>query len=1033
MILSDVSVRRPVLAAVISLLLIAFGVVSFRQLPLRELPDIDPPIVSIETRYRGASAPVVESRVTQPIEDSVSGVEGIETIDAVSRDGRSSVSIEFDIDRDVDAAANDLRDAVSRVMADLPREADPPEIFKANSDESPIVWFNLNSTTMTPLELSDYAERYLVDRLSTIDGVARVRLSGSRRPAMRIWLDRVALAARGLTVADVESTLRAENVELPAGRLESVERDFTVRLARGYTSAEDFARLALARGDDGHLVRLGEVARVELGAEDYRSEFRGNGEPQLSLGIVKQSTANTLAVARAARRQVEDVIPTLPEGTSLNFSFDRSAFIDAAIDEVYRTLAIALVLVVSVIFLFLGSVRAALIPALALPVALTASFVVLAALGLSVNLLTLLALVLAIGLVVDDAIVVLENIQRRVDLGEPALVAAFRGAGEVGFAVVSTTVVLIAVFVPIAFLEGNVGRLFTELAITIAAAVAFSSIVALSLSPMLCSKLLRPTRDAGGLSRAIRSGLENLGDVYARALESVLRRPRLVLFAYLGVFAAAAVLFREVPGELAPREDRGVFSVLARGPEGASFDSSIRNMEQVEGFILPLLDTGDAIRVLVRVPGSWNDPEAMNTGRVIVVLDHWDHRERAAPEIMAELSGKLRTIPGVRAVPLMRAGLGQRGASQPVQFVIGGSTYDEIAAWQETLLTRAAENPRLLDLDGSYRQTKPQLHVEVDRTRAADLGIPLETVGRTLETMLGSRRVTTFVDRGEEYDVILQGLDEQRRAPTDVSNLYVRSERSGELVPLANLVRFREVADAGALTRFNRLRAATITSNLAPGYSLSEALAYLEDLAGESLPRSARVDYRGESREFKESSAAVYFTFGLALLVVFLVLAAQFESFVHPFIILLTVPLAVAGALFGLWLSGGTLNIYSQIGVVILIGLAAKNGILIVEFANQLRDQGRDFDEAIREASRIRFRPILMTGLSTAIGALPLVLASGAGSASRVTIGTVIFAGVLVATLLTLFVVPVFYGLLARRTRSPEALTRELERLENAA
>jgi multidrug efflux pump len=687
--------------------------------------------------------------------------------------------------------------------------------------------------------------------------------------------------------------------------------------------------------------------------------------------------------------------------------------------------------VIAVIFLFLGSVRAALIPALALPVSLMASFIVLLVLGYSVNLLTLLALVLAIGLVVDDAIVVLENVQRRIDGGEPPLLAAFRGARQVAFAVVATTLVLIAVFVPIAFLSGNVGRLFSELAVTIAAAVAFSSLVALTLSPMMCSKVLRPSSREGGLSRVIHRATETLARGYSRALSRALARPAVVVVGFVLVLAAIGVLFRSIPTELAPGEDRGVFNVTMIGPEGAGFEYSLRHMKEVESFVLPLLDSGDAIRVLARVPLGFGTT-AMNGGMVIIVLDHWDRRPRTAFEIMADLSQGLATVPGVRAFPFMRSGLGQR-FGQPVQFVIGGTSYEDLARWQDSMLERAAENPGLLDLDGSYKRTKPQIDLALDRSRAADLGVSLQTVGRTLETMLGSRRVTTYLQGGEEYEVILQGEDTDRQEPSDVSNLYVRSERSGRLIPLSSLVRFEELADAPSLTRFNRLRAATISASLAPGYSLGEALAYLEDVAAEELPADARIDYKGESLEFVESSSAVYFTFALALLVVFLVLAAQFESYVQPFVIMLTVPLAVAGALFALWASGGTLNIYSQIGIVILIGLAAKNGILIVEFTNQLRDRSLPFEDALREAARTRFRPILMTGLSTAIGALPLVLAGGAGSASRATIGIVIFAGVLFATLLTLFVVPVFYSLLARRTGSPDAVSRELARFEEEA
>jgi multidrug efflux pump len=1016
--ISDVSVRRPVLASVVSMLLVVFGLLSFRNLPLRELPDVDPPIVSIETSYVGAAASVVESRVTRIIEDRVAGVEGIRTISSASQDGRSQISIEFELERDIEAAANDVRDRLGRIMDNLPEEVDPPEVFKVDADEQVIMWFNLSSKVLGPLELTDYADRFLVDRLSVIDGVARVVIGGERRYAMRIWLDRVALAARDLTVADVEAALRRENVELPAGRLESPARDLTVRVERGYQTAADFEQLVVARGGDGHLIRLGEVARAEVGPEEWRTEFRGNGEPQVGLGIVKQSTANTLEVARAASAEVARIRPTLPEGTVLHDSFDSSVFIRAAIGEVYETLALAMLLVVGVIYLFLGTARAALVPALTVPISLVATFSALLLFDLSINLLTLLALVLSIGLVVDDSIVVLENVQRRIELGEPRLTAAYRGTREVGFAVIATTTVLVAVFVPIVFLEGTTGRLFRELAVTVSAAVSFSGLVALSLSAMLCSKLLRQGAAERPLARRISTAMAALSRVYAAGLEAALARPRRILLGMLGVGLAIAALLPAIPGELEPAEDRGVFMVLMRGPEGASYDYSVRHMRQLEQVMFKLLEAGEARRILARVPNAFGAGAAMNGGVSIVVLTDWDERERSAEQIAGSLMVGFAGIPGVQAFPILPGGLGQQGSGRPVQLVIGGSSYEEISRWQDLVLARARELPGLIALEGDFKPTRPQLRVEIDRDRAADLGVSVETIGRTLETVLGSRKVTTFIQRGEEYDVVLQGRESQRDESGDLGNLYVRSSRTDELIPLTNLVRTRSVADAGELRRFNRMRAATIEANLAPGYALGDALEALEGIAREVLPPHAVLDYKAQSREFRESSTAAYFTFAMALLIVFLVLAAQFESFVHPLVILLTVPLAVAGGLYGLWVSGGTLNIYSQIAMTILVGIAAKNGILIVEFANQLREAGQSLDAAIRQASLVRLRPILMTSLATVMGVVPLILTSGAGAGSRQTIGVVIFAGVLFTTALTLFVVPVCYRLLAREARA---------------
>lgn len=1011
MLLSDVSVKRPVFATVVSLLLVAFGVISFAQLPLREFPDIDPPIVSVDTDYPGASAAVVETRITQLLEDRIAGVEGIKSIESSSDDGDSRITIEFNLSRDIDAAANDVRDRVSRVLDNLPEEADPPEVSKVDSDTDPIMWFSLSSPVLDTLQLTDYAERNIVDRLSVVDGVSRVRIGGEKRFAMRIYIDRQALAARSLTVADVEAALRRENIELPAGQLESVARNFIVRVDRQYSEPQDFAELVITKGEDGHLIRLGEFARVELGAVNEKTDFRGNEIPRVGLGIVRQSKANTLEVARNVQAEIDRLKETLPEGLSLEESFDSSIFIAEAVKEVYRTLAIALTLVVLVLYVFLGSIRTVVVPAVTVPVCIIATFTVMSALGLTINLLTLLALVLAIGLVVDDAIVVLENIYRRVEEGEPRLLSAYRGARQVGFAVIATTMVLIGVFVPIAFLEGNIGRLFSELAITLASAVFFSSLVALTLTPMMCSKLLRREGPKPWFNRRVDDGFAAVRRAYGRALGFCFHQKPLIVLVFLSVFVAIGGLMAALPSELAPREDRGAFFVSVRGPEGAGFEYMLRHMAMIEERTMPLVtETGDARVVLIRTDGN-------NTAFGIVVLEPWGERDRPADDIISELREKYSKIAGVDAFIFMRQGISPRGGD-PVQFVIGGDTYEDLARYRRVIEQEAAKLP-LVGLDTDYRETQPQLRVQINRDRAADLGVSVQTIGRTLETMLGGRRVTTFINRGEEYDVILRAEDADRREPADLTNIYVRSDRSGELIPLGSLISVEEKAASAELNRYNRVRALTLTAQLGEGYTLGEALSDLERIVREQLPDVASVDYKGESREFKEAGSAVIFTFAMAFLVVFLILAGQFESFIHPFIIMLTVPLAAAGGLLGLYLADSTLNIYSQIGLVMLIGLAAKNGILIVEFANQLRDEGREVRDAILEASLIRLRPIVMTGLSTVISAVPLIIAVGPGSASRVTIGVVIFSGVMVATAFTIFLVPVFYDMLAGFTRSP--------------
>ncbi|MEJ2310021.1 MAG: efflux RND transporter permease subunit [Gammaproteobacteria bacterium] len=1026
MILSDLSVTRPVLATVLSLLLVAIGLVAFERLPLREYPDIDPPVVSIDTVYPGAAANVVETRITQLIEDRVSGVEGIRTIESVSEDGRSSITIEFDIDRDVDGAANDIRDRVSGILDQLPVEAEPPDIQKVDSNEDVIMWLNLVSDRMTVPELTDYARRYLVDRFSVLDGVARVRVGGNQTFAMRVWIDRSALAARGLTVADIENALRAENVELPAGGVESETRQFSVRVERAFNTPEQFSRLVIDQGEEGYLVRLADVARVERGAEEDRTFFRGNGVPMVGLGIIKQSTANTIAVADAAKAEMARINPSLPEGMEIKQSYDTSVFVKGAIHEVYKTLGIAIGLVVLVIFLFLGSVRAMLVPAVTVPVSLIATFFVLWILGFSVNILTLLALVLAIGLVVDDAIVVLENVHRRMEqYGETRLVAAYRGARQVGFAVVATTVVLVAVFVPIAFLQGDVGRLFSEFALTMAAAVIFSTFVALSLSPMLASKILPREHRRVSLTRGVDWVFQRLRSGYGSALRFLLRHKWLVLALYLATLLGAFQLFKSIPEEYAPREDRGAFFVLVNGPEGASYRYMEEYMDEIERRLMPYADSGEAIRVLVRTPRSFSGAQIFNSGIVIMVLNDFSQR-RPAAAIMNEIRSNLSDLAGVRAFPVMRQGFGAR-IQKPVQFVLGGGTYEELARWRDLLLEKIEEdNPGLTGIDWDYKETKPQLRVEIDYDRAADLGVKVGVIGRTLETMLGSRKVTTYIDAGEEYDVILEGERDAQRTPAALDNLYVRSERSGELIPLANLVSVKEVADSRTLNRYNRVRAITIEANLQDDLPLGDALDYLENQVREHLPEQAQVDFKGQSQDFRSSTGGIVFVFLLGIGVVFLVLAAQFENWIHPLVIMLTVPLAMAGALLGLSLTGQSLNIYSEIGLIMLVGLAAKNGILIVEFANQLRDQGKAFHDALLEAADVRLRPIVMTGITTAAGSLPLLLSTGAGAETRFVIGIVILSGVIAATLFTLFVVPVAYDLLAKGTGSPGDVARRL-------
>tara|TARA_R110000824_G_scaffold379013_1_gene570792 strand:+ start:103723 stop:106866 length:3144 start_codon:yes stop_codon:yes gene_type:complete len=1029
--LSDISVQRPVLAMVIAALIIAFGLLALNRLPLQEYPTIDPPVVTIDTRYPGASASVVETRITQVLEDRIAGVEGIELITSQSEDGRSQIEIEFGIDMDINAAANDIRDRISGALRNLPDDADNPEVTKADSSEEIVVWLSLSGEDYSITELTDYANRFLVDSLSVQPGVARVRVGGGSDYAMRVWLDRNALAARGLTVGDIEDALRAENVELPAGSIESVDRQFIVRLPRSFASADDFQRLAINspqnQSENGYLVRLADVARVEVGAVEDRSVFRSNGVPMVGLGMIMQSTANVIELSEAVQVELERLQGTLPEGMTLSLNYDASLFVSGAIDQVVMTLFIAMGLVVVVIFLFLGNLRTTLVPAVTVPIAVIGAFTALAAMNFSINLLTLLALVLAIGLIVDDAIVVLENINRRMhDYGETPLVAAFRGTRQIAFAVIATTLVLVAVFVPLSMLQGDIGRLFSEFALTMAAAVVISTLLALTLTPMMASKILKPGMHDSRIGKAVQWLLNGTQRRYQASLEWMLKMRWLVVAMFVLLIAATAWLATALPNEYTPQEDRGNFIVLVNGPEGATFDYMMDYMDEIEARMTPLVESGELERVVVRAPRGYGNIENFNSGFIIVNMADWGSR-RSAWEIMADVRQKLSSLPGVQAFPVMRQGFGQR-TEKPVQFVLGGGTYEELARWRDMLIDHVRENnPRLTALESNYNETQPQLRVEIDYERAASLGVTVSEIGRTLEVLLGGRNVTRYVDEGEEYDVILEGDRGSQNSPRALDNIQVRSARSGELIPLASLVTLSDFAGASTLNRFDRIRAITIEANLADGYPLGDALAYLEESAAELLPEEAQTNVAGASRDFQQASGATAFLLIMGALVVFLVLAAQFESLIHPFVIMLTVPLAMSGALLALLLTGQSLNIYSQVGLVLLIGLAAKNGILIVEFANQLRDEGKAFRDALIEASVTRLRPILMTAVTTMAGAIPLIISTGPGAESRLVIGTVIMAGVGSATLFTLFVVPVAYDLLARHTGSPGAVKRQLE------
>ena len=1026
MFLPELCIKRPVLATVMSLAIILIGVIAFLRLPVREYPNIDAPIVSVRTVYPGASAEIMESQVTQPLEDSLAGIEGVKTIKSVSREEVSQVTVELVLERDVDAAANDVRDRVARVRGLLPDEVKDPVVAKIEADAQAILWLAFSSTRHSALEITDYADRSIVDRLQALPGVASVIIAGERRYAMRLWLDRDRMAAYGLTPQDVENALKKQNIELPSGRIESRQREFSVLTESDLRAPEQFNDLIL-KETKGYPIRLRDIGYAEIGAADERNAVRVNGNPSVALGVVKQSTANTLSVAQSIRALLPGIEASLPEGMKILIGYDGSIFIEKSIEAVYHTMLEALALVVGVIFLFLRNWRATVIPFVTIPVSLVGAFIFLYALGFTINTLTLLGLVLAIGLVVDDAIVVLENIHRHIEAGMPPFKAALRGSKEIAFAVVAMTLTLAAVFTPLAFMKGNIGRLFTEFAFTVAAAVLVSGFVALTLTPMMCSKLLRHEQRHNWLFNVSERFFLAMNRGYRGALVYALNARWLVVVLFFATGAGAVWLFLHLKSELSPLEDRGTIIGVIVAPEGATLAYTDGYARQLEQFYKAI---PEVISYFSFVAPGLEKPNPVTSALSFVRLKPWEQRQRKQQDIAKELGPKMfGGLPGVLAFPINPPSLGQSFRSPAVQFVIQASSYAELQKMADQIMAKTRPYPGMTNLDTDLRLNKPQLAVNLKRDKIAAVGADVEDIGRTLETLLGGRQVTRFKREGQQYDVMVQLKDRDREQPTDLTAIFVRG-REGQLVQLSNLVEVRETVAPKELNHFNRQRAALVSANIAPGYTLGEALDFMDKTAAEVLGANAQIALDGQSREFRESGASLYVTFVLALLFIYLVLAAQFESFVAPFVIMLTVPLAVTGALLALFLTGGTLNVYSQIGLVMLVGLITKNGILIVEFANQLRLTGLGRREAVLEAATLRLRPILMTTLATILGAIPLALAIGAGAESRQQIGWVIVGGLLLGTFLTLSVVPVAYTLLARKVHHSAEEAAELAERE---
>jgi multidrug efflux pump len=1010
--LSETSIQRPVLASMISAALVLFGVIGYTRLSVRELPDIDPPVISVSTTLPGAHAQVVETAVTDVLEEELSTIQGLRTLSSSSSEENSQITLEFNLDRPVDIASQDVRDKVSRVRGRLPEDVLEPVIAKEQADAQPFFWLALSSANYDLMQISDVADRLVKARLQSLAGVGSAGVYGERRFAMRVWVQPDQLSARGLTVQDVEAAINARNVEIPAGRIESTRREFSVRSLGELKTPQGFGDMVVA-SEGGQVVKLRDVAKVELGPEDNRSIFRYNGNPAVAIGVVRQSKANLIDVAERIREALPGIQETLPTGVKLETAWDGSVFVTHSINDARLTLLIAAILVVLIIFVFLRNLRATVIPGLAIPASIVATFAIMYFLGFSINNFTLLALTIAIGIVVDDAIIVLENAYRhQEELNEAPEQAAVSGTNEIGFAVIATTVALVAVFTPLGFLRGSTGRLLSEFGIAVAGAVVISGFVALTLTPMLCAKVLRVPHEHGAVFKMLERGFNAIADRYAKLLQTALRHRGIVVAGTVVTVALAFVLYRNLKQELIPDDDRGFFLVVASAPEGSSLEYTDGYVRQVEQIIGKTPDVQGYFTIIGGFAGG------VSRAFVGVILKDWSERRNSVQQLVGMLFPQLFGIAGIQAFPYAPGAL---GFSQPVQFVVQHPEFARLAQAMDTLVPRARAIQGLTNVDTDLRVNKPELRVTFDRDRAEDLGVPVRDVAAALQTFLGGRRVSTFTRNDKLYYVMVQLDPADRATPSDMSGIYLRG-RGEQLVQLGALARVEEGVGPRQINHFNRVPSFTLTASLIPPFSQGDALDSLDRLARQVLPPGSTTALAGDSREFKESGGALYFAFGVALLVVFMVLASQFESMVHPFTVLLSVPLAITGALATLLVvalagrPGGTINLYSQIGMILLIGLVTKNSILLVEYTNQLKARGLETLAAVVEAGRIRLRPILMTSVATIMGAIPVAIGLGTGSASRKPLGYAIVGGIFFSTVLTLFVVPVAYVLLDRLT-----------------
>ena len=1034
MYITDVSIRRPVVAWVLSLILVVFGIFVFWKLPVRELPSgLQPPVVQVKVEYKSASAPIVDEEVTQVIEEVIGGAEGIKNIDSKSENGKSTINIEFDTEIDLDDAANDIRERVARIVDNLPSESNPPQILKQAAGFTTTMWLALSSSTWSDLELGDYAERYLVDQFSSVKNVGRIRVGGLRELSIRVWINPIKLAAYNLTIQEVEQALRKENVSLPAGTLESNNIDLTINLDKSYDDLEKLKQLPIKKGKN-NLVRLSDISNIEFGPVSSKALFRAQSKDALNLktvgiGIYARSGASTVELSKEIKKKIDLVKKNLPPGLNLEIAFNRATYIGAAINEVYKTLIIAFILVVIIIYLFLGNLKAVIVPAIALPVSLIATFLGIYLFGLSINIFVLLSFILAIGIITDDSVIMTDAIYRRIENGENPLVAAHKGSKQITFAIIATTLILVAVFLPLIFIEGIAGTLFKETAIALSFAIVVSSFVALTLSPMLGSKFLIKKSKKNFFTLKFDNFFKGFLNFYQETLQFWLNKKKTVVVFIILMIVGSALLYNFTKKELLPLEDRGAYLVLGFTDEGSSFQYTQKRAEDVEKRLIPLLQSEDSPynRFLMIVPGFGSD----NSFLIIALLNHWKNRDINSQIIMRKAIGKIVTVPQTLAFPISPQSIRVSNYNKPVQMAILGSNYEELEAIQSRVIRKLRENRNLTRIESDYSRNNPEVKLIVNKNKAKDLGISIQSIGQTLETLYGGKSVTKFNKLGKEYPIILQQYLDDRKDKEGLSKIFVRSENTGKLISLSNLVEFKEEGSANKLARYNRQRAVTISANISENYTLAEAIKFLEQTMSEVAPEK-QITWKGKSEELKETSNELYIIFALALLTAFLVMAATFNSFVHPFVIVLTVPLAVFGGLVFILLLNTSINIFSQIALVILIGISTKNSILIVDYANQLRTAGKTIEIAVKESCELRFRPIIMTSLSTMIAMMPLVIGNigpGAGEGSRLAVGATILGGMIISTFFTLYVTPTMYLTLAKNTKRIDAVDIELKKL----